>query len=290
MDYNKIEDAVMKNALDTFKQSAVEFFGIDTKIISPAKTELKNITINTNFTDYTFYTEDGNYLHFEFQTTYNKNDIKRFLFYDASLIYNEDRKVRTIVVYSSNIRDVDTDFIGGSIKYNIEAFYMNKLDGDERLLQIKNKIDNGVSLNEKEILELTFVPLMKSVKTPAERAMESIRVANNISDSNNKLKCLSMLYALLDKFGDDELKEKVWEMFNVTEIGKLIREEGKKEGIKEGIKEGKSETLIRLLTKKFGKVSEEYKAQLRKLAEDTIDIITIDIFEIKDITEIEKYF
>jgi hypothetical protein len=163
---------------------------------------------------------------------------------------------------------------------------MNKLDGDERLLQIKTKIDNGLSLNEKEILGLTFVPLMKSIKSPAERAVESIKVANNISDSNNKLKCLSMLYALLDKFGDDELKEKVWEMFNMTEIGKLIREEGKKEGIKEG----KSETLIRLLTKKFGKVSEDYKAQLRQLAEDTIDIITIDIFEIKDIKEIEKYF
>jgi hypothetical protein len=85
MDYNKIEDSVLKKAMDIFKQSAVDFFGITTKIIAPAQTEIKNIEINTSFTDYLFYTEDGNYLHFEFQTTDKKDDIKRFLYYDASL-------------------------------------------------------------------------------------------------------------------------------------------------------------------------------------------------------------
>jgi hypothetical protein len=37
MDYNKIEDAVLKKAMDVFKQSAVNFFGIDAKIIAPAE-------------------------------------------------------------------------------------------------------------------------------------------------------------------------------------------------------------------------------------------------------------
>lgn len=41
MDYNKIEDAVFKKAMETFEQSAVDFFNIDTKIIAPAATEIK---------------------------------------------------------------------------------------------------------------------------------------------------------------------------------------------------------------------------------------------------------
>lgn len=45
MDYNKIEDAVLKKAMDFFKENAVTFFGIDTKIIAPAETEIKNIDI-----------------------------------------------------------------------------------------------------------------------------------------------------------------------------------------------------------------------------------------------------
>ncbi|GAA0730373.1 hypothetical protein GCM10008905_31580 [Clostridium malenominatum] len=91
MDYNKVEDAVLKKAMEFFKDNAVKFFGIDSKIIAPAETEIKNIDIKTNYTDYLFYTEDGNYLHFEFQTTDKKDDIKRFLYYDASLFYKEKR-------------------------------------------------------------------------------------------------------------------------------------------------------------------------------------------------------
>ena len=121
MDYNKVEDAVLKKAMEFFKDNAVKFFGIDTKIIAPAETEIKNIDIKTNYTDYLFYTEDGGYLHFEFQTTNKKEDIKRFLYYDASLFYKEKRKVRTFVIYSSDIDDVETFVDAGTITVFVPA-------------------------------------------------------------------------------------------------------------------------------------------------------------------------
>jgi len=31
MDYNKVEDAVFKKAMEVFKEGAVEFFGLDEK-------------------------------------------------------------------------------------------------------------------------------------------------------------------------------------------------------------------------------------------------------------------
>jgi hypothetical protein len=46
MDYNKIEDAVFKKAMEFFKDNAAKFFGINTKIVAPADTEIKNIEIN----------------------------------------------------------------------------------------------------------------------------------------------------------------------------------------------------------------------------------------------------
>ena len=137
MDYNKVEDSVLKKAMEFFKDNAVKFFGIDTKIIAPAETEIKNIEIKTNYIDYLFYTEDGGYLHFEFQTTDKKDDIKRFLYYDASLFYKEKRKIKTMVIYSADIEDAETFIDAGTIKYNICAFYMKNLDGDERLKYLR---------------------------------------------------------------------------------------------------------------------------------------------------------
>ena len=80
----------------------------------------------------------------------------------------------------------------------------------------------------------------------------------------------------------------------MTELGRMLIEDGiekgRKEGIEEGIEKGKSETLIKLLIKKFGFLSEEYKNKISKLSSETIDIILMEIFDIKSINELDKYF
>ena len=67
----------------------------------------------------------------------------------------------------------------------------------------------------------------------------------------------------------------------MTEIGKMIYEDGKAEG--------KAELLIKQLVKKFKKIPEEYKVKIRELSEETIEIIGTDIFELNDLEELEKY-
>ena len=132
MDYNKTEDAIFKRAMEIFKDGAVSFFGIEDKIISPANIELKNIDIKTNSMDYLFNTEDGNYLHFEFQSTNKSDDMARFMYYDAALYYRERKKIKTVVIYSSDITESSDEIFCGSINYNVESFYMVKIDGDEK--------------------------------------------------------------------------------------------------------------------------------------------------------------
>ncbi|GCD12561.1 hypothetical protein [Clostridium tagluense] len=48
-----------------------------------------------------------------------------------------------------------------------------------------------------------------------------------------------MLYALLEKFGDAESKKKFKEVFNITEIGKMILADGIAKGIEKGIEKGR---------------------------------------------------
>ena len=84
----------------------------------------------------------------------------------------------------------------------------------------------------------------------------------------------------------------------MTELGRMLIEDGiekgRKEGIEKGIEkgraEGKTETLIKLLIKKFGFLSEEYKNKISKLSKDTVDIILVEIFDIKSLSELDKYF
>ncbi|MFQ9882232.1 MAG: DUF4351 domain-containing protein [Clostridium sp.] len=76
----------------------------------------------------------------------------------------------------------------------------------------------------------------------------------------------------------------------MTELGRMLIEDGIEKGIEKGRAEGKTETLIKLLIKKFGFLSEEYKNKIGKLSNETIDIILMEIFDIKSMNELDKYF
>lgn len=290
MDYNKTEDAIFKRAMEIFKEGAVNFFGIDEKITSPANIELKNIDIKTNAMDYLFNTEDGNYLHFEFQSTSKNDDLARFMYYDAALYYRDRKKIKTIVVYSSDITDTSDKISCGSLNYQVEAFYMVNIDGDEKYSNIKSKIDNGEELNINDIVVLTFIPLMKSNVSKGTRAMNSLNLAKSIKDEKLKGDCITLLYALFDKFADSELKKKFREVFTMTDIGKMIYEDGVKDGEERGEKRGKALSVIKLLTKKFGKLPQGYNEKIMELNDIILDLMLTDILDYKSLDDVKKYF
>lgn len=293
MDYNKVEDSVLKKAMEFFQQNAASFFGINKRILGPAVTEIKNVEIKTNAMDYLFYTEDGEYLHFEFQTTNKRQDITRFLYYDTSLYCRDGRKIDTVVIYSSEITNAETSIDGGSIQYNIKAYYMYRLDGDEAYKYLYEKIKNGENLTNEDIMKLTFIPLMKTSEDKGDITIKCIELANNINMEEEKVKSLTLLYALFDKFGNEKAKRKFKEVVSMTEVGRMIfeegREEGRQEGKQEGKLEGKAELLIKLLIKKFKSLPQEIKEAIEKLPDETLDVIAMDIFTIESIEELKQY-
>jgi DNA-binding transcriptional regulator GbsR (MarR family) len=135
---------------------------------------------------------------------------------------------------------------------------------------------------------------MSSKLSKSVRALEGIELANSIEENATRLQCLTLLYALFDKFGDSISKNRFKEVFSMTEIGKMIRDEGLKEGREEGLKEGmevgKVELLIKQLTKKFKKLPSKYEDKIKKLPITTIDVIATDIFDLESVEDLEKYF
>jgi len=49
---------------------------------------------------------------------------------------------------------------------------------------------------------------MNTKRNKSDITLESIEVANNIKNEEDKNKCLTLLYALFDKFGDEKSKKK----------------------------------------------------------------------------------
>lgn len=292
-----IEDTIMKSIMDVFKEDALKFFGIKSKIITSARTELKNLQITTAFMDYTFLLDDNSFIHLEFQTTDKKDDLSRFLAYDAALHYKEDKPVNTIVVYSSNVKKAVTSINIGSIKYSVKAFYMNSIDGDKKLEYLSNKIHNNEILTKQDILALVFLPIMRSAKDKTDRIVNAITLSKEIENKENQNNSLALLYAFAEKFVSSENMNKIKEVFQMTELGKLLKQEGLKEGLKEGLakglKQGKLQELIRtstrLLTKKFGILPDDIKTKIENSDITVLEIIVDEILDFENLNDVLKY-
>ncbi|HAR87338.1 MAG TPA: hypothetical protein DCR69_16625 [Clostridium sp.] len=126
---------------------------------------------------------------------------------------------------------------------------------------------------------------MSSIKSKSEITLESIEIANGIKSYTDKNKCLTLLYALFDKFGDELSKKRFKEVVGMTEVGKMIYNEGKEEGLEKG----KAELLIKLLMKKFKILPDEYKEKIRNLSGDVIEHIGTEIFDMESLEDLKKY-
>ncbi|MFR5948200.1 MAG: DUF4351 domain-containing protein [Clostridium sp.] len=234
--------------------------------------------------------EDDTYIHFEFQTTNKgKSDLRRFRVYEAVLSLQKDKDVTTYVVYSGNIKNAKDTLETGINKYKVKSIFMSDKNGDLIVEELEKKVKNKENITKQELVALTFTPIMGGKLTKAEKIIKSIRIVKS-SENEYKYDIESMLYAFADKFLSGKDLQKVKEEISMTELGRMLIEDGIEKGRKEGIEKGKSETLIKLLIKKFGFLSEEYKSKISNLSKDTIDIILMEIFDIKSINELDKYF
>ena len=169
---------------------------------------------------------------------------------DAILYVKERKNIKTIVVYSSNIKSAITELDAGSIKYDVDAFYMVTLDGDKTYNEIKTKISAGEQLTKQDLMSIVFLPLMKNSVNKTKRMEQAIQISKEISDRNMQLQIQAMLHILADKFIKDKSQSsKIKEMLNMTRIGEMIREDNTIEIAKNAIKEGVSTDVIIKITK-----------------------------------------
>lgn len=118
----------------------------------------------------------------------------------------------------------------------------------------------------------------------SDKIIKSIRIIKKIT-SEYKYEIESMIYAFADKFLTGKELDEVKVEIAMTELGKMLIEDG----IKKGREEGEIILLLKLIKQKFQNIPVEYIEKIRKLDYHKIDQIASHIFEIKTINELENY-
>lgn len=249
----KSKDIIQKYVSATFKNINLEFYGVKTaKIKELINVELPIVEIKDNSMDFVFLLEDNTYLHLEFQTAYNKNDLIRFCIYDLKLFERDNRKINTVIIYSSNSEKIKNNLNIGVTIYSPQVIKMKDYDGDCIYNEIKSKIDNKIKLNELDILNLLFIPLMSSKQSKSDLAIKSIKLAKNIEDKDKQNMCIGSIFAFAYRYLNEIEINDILEVLRMTDLGSMLIKEGieqeKREIVKKALKEGATIEFVQKIT------------------------------------------
>lgn len=262
----------MKRAMTLFAEQAVAYFGEAKKVKEIAQTEQVILDMKDMRMDYVFLMEDDTYTHFEFQSTDKGiKDLVRFNLYDVLLYQQTSKPVYTYVVYSGDIKRPSTEYSNGFNTYQVKAICMADKDANDVLSDLEIKLAEGKQLTDRELLDLVFTPIMGGTMTKEDKIIKALNLSKTYPIMR-KQDIQAMLYTFALKFLNSDGLSKVKEVIKMTELGRMLHEEGREEGIQEGIQEGVEKGKIDVAQEllKEGLLTKEQIARVTKLSLDKV--------------------
>jgi hypothetical protein len=180
-------DIIQKHTGTLFKDAALSFYGINTaKVKELVNVELPIVEVGRVVMDFVFLLEDDTYLHIEFQTSYNASDLIRFAKYDLLLYERDGRKVRTVVIYTADVKTEPSPLDTGSLVFAPTNVMMGEYDGNTILSELERKIQSDEPLTDTDVLNLIFLPLMKHKLPRRELTISTVKLANTIAEKEKR--------------------------------------------------------------------------------------------------------
>jgi hypothetical protein len=216
-------DIIQKYTSSLFRDATLEFYGIKTaRIKELINVELPVIEVGGGSADFIFLLEDGSYLHFEFQTSYSKHDITRFAGYDIRLYERDGRRIITVIIYTADVKQADVELDIGSIVYRPDKIMMNDYDGDEIFKELNDKINAGVEITDVDMLNLIFIPLMRTSISRRELASKSIKLEQTIPDKKKRNACIAATFAFASKYLNEIELKSLLEVLKMTDLAVML--------------------------------------------------------------------
>lgn len=215
------KDTLQKLSLIAFAQAILAVMGDTRQVVGFYPTELIIPTFRKRFMDGVLELDDGTLLNIEFQSG---NLTEKFLLRCAQYAINlrviSGKCVETNIFSTGlRVKSKTIAFISRFFRFRPKLFFYSELDGSERLINVKNKIDNHEKLTLMDRYNLVFIPLMGNVDT-VKVAFEVFKIANNkmlfTEDQQEEIKKCQYIVAQIIAEDDDELLNEFWEIIHMN--------------------------------------------------------------------------
>ncbi|MFR2848700.1 MAG: hypothetical protein ACLTC4_16965 [Hungatella hathewayi] len=220
-----VEDMVLKTAAQYFADELFPFLGIREKATVAAPTEQVYLEAKSFYEDFNYVVGEGKWIHLEFESdSVTAEDLQRFRCYEAVTSYTYHVSVTTYVVCSSKVKNMLSQLESGINTYRVIPIRLKDKDADRLFQDVMEKKAQGQPLGKKDLVPLLLATLMSGTMAQKDRIIQSSQLIQESEqlDKEEGAKMLSVLYALANKFLNDDDLKKVREVLFMTRLGHAI--------------------------------------------------------------------
>ena len=260
------KDIALKYFGDALKNKNLTVYGLPhIRIKDTRPTNLPAIEVNELRMDNLFILEDSSFALIDYESTFGIHDIVKYVNYIARIlkrfVRQEDGRnsergrkrlpvIHLIIIFSADISDIDPNILDvGCMQLKIEPVYLLRMETEKVYSKIQYTVENRETLNDDEMLEMIVLPLtVKGKEEKRALAEETVRLAQEIQDEEQRMQALAGILTFADKILDKEYAKRIKEVIGMNKVEKLFYDEG----VETGIVKGRAE-LIRCIRKKLKK-------------------------------------
>lgn len=164
-----------------------------------------------------------------------KPNLQSMFTYDMSIVLRYGLQVRTIILNFGSRQDGKIMRNFGSINYEVQIVDLSSIDGDKVYEELSEKITSGNLLNERDKLNLVFLPFMKHSVSFSEAFKKVMLLLESMKDKEERMAYVAVITEIASRFAEDETVNIIKECLMDTEVGLRIIDEGKKDGMRDSL-------------------------------------------------------
>ena len=180
---------------------------------------------------------------FRSESEYRKSNFIKYGRYvmdvaDRYLKEGKEPDIRMLVLYTADIEKAETAFERTACSIRTEAAYLVGVPSGEWMEEARRSIAEG-TIPEKVLMHLVLLPLTyKGEERKQEAIRECVELARQIPDKGQESFVLAGILTFTDKVINKETRQYIKEVLGMTQIGKMLMDEGRQAGIQEGRQAG----------------------------------------------------
>lgn len=246
------KDIVSKLFGERMKGKPLSLFGLgtDLKVADVKPTNLPIVQARELRMDNLFELEDGSVAVLDYESEYKKSNFTKYGRYimdvaDRYLKEGKEPDIHMMVLYTADIERAETSFSRTACRIETEASYLVKAPSEEWLEDVKAGIA-GQNIQDEVLMHLVLLPLTyKGDEKKQEAIRECVHLARQIPDKGQETFVLAGILTFTDKVINEKTRQYIKEVLGMTQVGKMLMDEGRQEGRQEEAKKNARNMLKR---------------------------------------------